>query len=164
MAIVKLNELLQANIDNSLILKEFREREPLQDGSPKEVLAPHKVKQLQVLIRKGAKNLEADWKNAEHLCNKAYKVAGHKLPTPDMKDGWEQYEYLLSFTVGVLSSVRGPTAKWRRTDPKVYSSDIDSAAERMLQKVPGYNDPDELPTDPDNFHKISMKTPNRVAQ
>lgn len=147
------------------MLVEYRERESLQDGDPKQILAPHKVKQLRVLIRKGAKNLEASWKSGEHLCNKAYKVAGHKIPTPDMADGWKQYEDLLGFTVGVLSSVRGPTASWRRTEPKIYSNDIDSAAERMLQKVPGYSDPDDLPTNPDNFVKVSMKPPvNRVVQ
>ena len=145
------------------LLLEFREREPLQDGDPSQVLAPHKVKQLQVLIRKGAKDLNQDWKNAEHLVNKAYKVAGHKLPLPDMKDGWEQYEYLISFTVGVLSSVRGPTAKWRRTEPKIYSSDDDAAVERMLQKVPGYSDPKELPTNPDQFTKIYSGIKNRLT-
>jgi hypothetical protein len=132
--------------DDVLTLVEFREREPLQDGDPEEVLAPHKVKNLQVLIRKGAKDLDQDWKNAIHLCNKAYKVAGHQLPLPHMKDGWEQYEYLLSFTVGVLSNTRGPDAKWRSTESKDHPSPEDEAVERTLRKVPGYLNSEELPT------------------
>jgi len=132
-----------------LTLLEFREREPLQDGDPTQILAPHKMKQLQVLIRKGAKDLDQDWRNTEHLVNKAYKVAGHKTPTPDMKDGWQQYEYLLSFAVGVLSSVRGPAAKWRRTEPKIIDNADDAAVERILSKLQGYKDPDLLPTNPD---------------
>ena len=126
-----------------LILQEFREREPMVDGDAEEVLAPHKVKDMQVLIRKGAKDLDQDWKSAVHLVNKAYKVGGHTIPTPDMKDGHEQYEYLIGFTVGVLSSVRGPYAKWRVTTPKKYDTQ-DEAIEQMLKKMPGYTDVSEL--------------------
>lgn len=149
---MKLIELFKLQAHN--VLLEFREREPLQDGDPEEILAPHKIKQLQVLIRKGAKDLDQDWKNAEHLTNKAYKVAGHKTPLPDMKDGWEQYEDLIGFTVGVLSSIRGPAAKWRRSEPEIYDTGDDAAVERILQKVPGYKDPEDLPTNPKKMKSL----------
>jgi hypothetical protein len=136
-----LNE--DANSLISLRLLEFREREPMVDGDPEEVLAPHKVKDLQVLIRKGAKDMDQDWKTPEHLVNKAYKVQGHTIPSPDMKEGWEQYEYLIGFTVGVLGNIRGPFAKWRRTEPKIPDPESE-AVEAVLKKMPGYVNPNDI--------------------
>lgn len=138
---MKLHEI--AECKKTTIVNEFREREPLPDGDSEEVLAPHKVKALQVLIRKGAKNMDADWKSPEHLVFKAYEVAGHTVPLPSMPDAWEQLEYLIGFAVGVLGNTRGPFAKWRRTEPKTYDRD-EEAIEDVLKQMPGYTDVSEL--------------------
>lgn len=139
---MKLNEI--KNVDNSLILKEFREREPLVTGDETQMLAPHKMKQLQVLIRKGAKDLDQDWVSAVHLVNKAFKVSGHRIPTADMTDGFDQYQFLIGFTVGVLGNIRGPNAKWRLTDMKTFDPE-NEAIEKVLKQMPGYENIEDIP-------------------
>ena len=94
-------------------LFEYREREPLIGGDPKEVLPPYKIKEIRILVRKGASDLTQDWKSAVELVHKAYAVASCKVPTPLMVDGWRDYKDMIELAVGVLAKTRGPYAKWR---------------------------------------------------
>ena len=98
-------------------LLEYREREPLIGGDPKEVLPPYKIKEIRILIRRGAKDLTQLWKNAVELCHKAYEVAGCKVPTPSMVDGWKDYKDMLELAVQTLAKTRGPYANWRLSTP-----------------------------------------------
>lgn len=94
-------------------LFEYREREPLIGGDPKEVLPPYKIKEIRILVRKGASDLTQDWKSAVELVHKAYAVASCEVPTPLMVDGWKDYKDMIELAVGVLAKTRGPYAKWR---------------------------------------------------
>lgn len=105
-------------------LLEYREREPLIGGDPKEVLPPYKIKEIRILIRKGAKDLTQDWKSAMELCDKAYAVAGCKVPKPSMVDGWKDYKDMLELSVSTLAKTRGPYAKWRQSLPPADASDV----------------------------------------
>ncbi len=96
-----------------LLLQEYREREPLIGGDPKEVLPPYKIKEIRILIRKGAKDLTQAWKNALELTHKAYEVAGCAIPKPTMVDGWRDYCDMIELAVNALAKTRGPYAKWR---------------------------------------------------
>lgn len=71
------------------------------------------ISEITGLIRKGAKDLEQQWKNAFELTNTAYHVANVKRPTPDQKGGWKQYEDLLKIGVKALADARGMSGKWR---------------------------------------------------
>lgn len=107
------------------LLLEYREREPLIGGDPNEVLPPYKIKEIRILIRKGAKDLTQLWKNPIELCNKAYEVAGCKVPKPSMVDGWKDYKDMLELSVQTLAKTRGPHANWRLSIPP---SEPDDAA------------------------------------
>lgn len=106
-------------------LLEYREREPLIGGDPTEVLPPYKIKEIRILIRKGAKDLKQRWKNAVELTNKAYEVAGCKTPKLSMVDGWKDYKDMLELAVQTLAKTRGPHANWRLSIPP---SDPEDAA------------------------------------
>lgn len=94
-------------------LLEYREREPLIGGDPKEVLPPYKIKEIRINIRKGASDLKQNWKSAVELVHKAYDVASCAVPTPLAVDGWRDYKDMLELAVNVLAKTRGPYAKWR---------------------------------------------------
>lgn len=104
-------------------LFEYREREPLIGGDPKEVLPPYKIKEIRILVRKGASDLTQDWKSAVELVHKAYAVASCKVPTPLMADGWKDYKDMIELAVGVLAKTRGPYAKWRISSKPSEPSD-----------------------------------------
>lgn len=95
-------------------------------------LPPEIIKDIKKNIKKGASDLTQDWENAIELTNKAYEVGyqqmsvdqdGNKskiykpvqIPTPSMKNGWAQYEELLSYAVEQLVKSRGLNANWRVT-------------------------------------------------
>lgn len=105
-------------------LLEYREREPLIGGDPKEVLPPYKIKDIRVAIRKGAKDLTQDWKNPIELVNKAYDVCGCKVPKPSMVDGWKDYKDMLELCIQTLAKTRGPYAKWRLSLPPADPADV----------------------------------------
>lgn len=100
------------------LLREMREREPLVTDETS--LPPVELKNLIRLIRKGAKDLEQKWKNAIHLTNKAYDVAGFKLPHMSESGAWQQYQQLIGLSVRELAKARGLQGKhsdWRLTEP-----------------------------------------------
>lgn len=94
-------------------LYEYREREPLIGGDPKEVLPPYKIKEIRVNIRAGATDLTQNWKSAVELVHKAYEISGCAVPLPSAVDGWTDYRGMLELAVNVLAKTRGPYAKWR---------------------------------------------------
>lgn len=98
-------------------LLEYREREPMIGGDPKEVLPPYKIKEIRINIRKGATDLKQNWKNAIELVDKAYDVAGCVVPTPLKVDGWKDYKDMIELAVNVMAKTRGPYAKWRISQP-----------------------------------------------
>lgn len=106
------------------LLLEYREREPLMGGDPDEVLPPYKIKEIRILIRKGAKDLTQLWKNPIELCHKAYTVAGCKVPKPSMVDGWKDYCDMLELSVQALAKSRGPYANWRLSTPPSELADV----------------------------------------
>lgn len=109
----------------------MREREPdiIDDTS----LAPEEYKEIIRLIRRGARDLTQNWKNAIHLTKKAFDVAGIPLPTLSETGKWEQYIHLISISVRELAKSRGLVGKessWRLSSP---NSDLKS--DRVLPKV-----------------------------
>ena len=76
-------------------------------------LPPSTMDDIQRSIREGAKNVEEQWANALELVHKAYEVAEVQRPTPDMKDGWKQYEENLQLAVKELAKARGIDGDWR---------------------------------------------------
>ena len=108
-------------------LFEYREREPMVGGDPKEVLPPYKIKEIRINIRAGAKDLKQDWRSPVELVSRAYKVAGCTIPTPLAKDGWKDFRDMLELAVQVLAKTRGPYAKWRisRSPTKLVDVAID---------------------------------------
>jgi hypothetical protein len=79
------------------------------------------IRELKGLIRKGAADLQQNWKDALELTNKAYHVGNVRKPTPDQKGAWKQYTDLLSFGVQQLSATRGRDGKWRKTEPVAFT-------------------------------------------
>lgn len=70
-------------------------------------------KEIQKNIRDGASDLEQLWANALELVHKAYLVAGVERPSPDMRDGWTQYEENMQYAVQQLAKHRGMDGDWR---------------------------------------------------
>lgn len=64
-------------------------------------------------INSGAKDLEQKWANALELVNKAYQVSNVRLPLPNQKGAWKQYEDLIKEAVRKLSDARGIDGDWR---------------------------------------------------
>jgi hypothetical protein len=91
------------------------------------------VHEIRKNIRKGAKDLEQNWKNALHLLNKAYEVAGVKVPTPENKKAWKQYEELIQYSVKELADARGLDGPWRIT----YTITEASTHKRIFVEIPG---------------------------
>lgn len=106
------------------MLVEMRESEPNLSGDGT-AIPPIAVKDIKHLIRKGSKDLSQKWKDAIHLVKKAYDVAGYTLPLITQKDGWSQYEHLISFAVKELAKNRGFKGKtdWRTTQSKIKPDD-----------------------------------------
>lgn len=71
------------------------------------------MKDIQKNIREGAKDLDQLWANALELVHKAYEVAAVQRPSPDMRDGWKQYEENLQYAVQQLAKHRGMDGDWR---------------------------------------------------
>lgn len=106
------------------LLMELKEREPLINGDGT-AIAPVIIKEIQSNIRKGAKDLDQNWKSAVHLCRKAFDVTGYEIPAMAEGDAWAQYEHLISVAVRELHKARGSsgqTSKWRSTELKDRSN------------------------------------------
>lgn len=100
------------------LLLELKEREPMLNGDGT-AFPPIIVKEIQRNIRKGAKDLDQNWKNAVHLCRKAFDVCGVEVPLMNTGDAWIQYEHLVSVAVRELHKARGSTGKysdWRKNE------------------------------------------------
>jgi len=66
-------------------------------------------------IRKGASDEAQQWKNALELTQKAYQVSNIRLPRPDEKGAWSQFEDNIAYAVKQLSEYRGLQGDWRLT-------------------------------------------------
>jgi hypothetical protein len=79
------------------------------------------VREIKGLMRKGAVDLQQNWKDALELTDKAYHVGNVRKPTPDQKGAWKQYTDLIAFGVQQLAASRGRDGKWRKTDPVAFT-------------------------------------------
>lgn len=101
------------------------------------------VSELRKLVRKGAQDLEQDWENALELVNKAYQVSNVRLPAPDQKGAWKQYEQLIKDGVMELKKTRGLDGKWRTTDTVIREAaekdplDMPIGKRRFFVDIPG---------------------------
>lgn len=85
------------------------------------------IKELRKNVRAGAADLEQQWKNALELVNTAYKVSNIRLPLPDQKGAWKQYEELIKYGVQQLNDLRGISGDWRVTASSLRESAIQSS-------------------------------------
>jgi len=124
---------------------------------------PEKViKELRTLIRKGAQDLEQNWKDALELTNKAYEVSNVRKPAPDQKGAWKQYMDLLTFSVQQLRATRGADGKWRMTDPMYTESVILSELYNSTnQKAKTDTPPEERPI---GARRFFVRIPDTAAQ
>lgn len=107
------------------MLFELKEREPTIDGDGT-ALPPVKIKEIQHNIRKGAKDLDQNWKDAVHLTRKAYAVSGYDVPPMRDRDAWSQYTHLVTVSVRELHKARGSSGeagKWRSKERKKFGDD-----------------------------------------
>jgi hypothetical protein len=74
------------------------------------------IKELRKLIRDGANDAQQQWKNALELVNTAFKVGNIRIPLPDQKGAWRQYEELIQYGVKQLHDSRGIDGPWRMTN------------------------------------------------
>lgn len=93
-------------------------------------------------IRDGAKDTTQLWSNALELVNKAYQVTNIRIPAPEHKGAWKQYEDMISYGVSELARVRGIGGKWRSSEVMMReSSDVDDIQPmgkvRFFVEVPG---------------------------
>lgn len=86
-------------------------------------------------IKKGAKDLEQNWKNALELVNKAYQVANVRRPDPSQKGAWKQYEQMIQFGVQSLAQSRGLNGAWRTSQLLVRENENDPLV--LVKKDPG---------------------------
>lgn len=86
-----------------------------KDQQPKKLM-PGEMDEIQKNIRKGAKDLDQQWKSAAHLTNKAYEVSKHQVPTPIQQDLWAQYFENIQRAVELLKKYRGLENDWRLTN------------------------------------------------
>jgi hypothetical protein len=98
-------------------IKYLAESNDLSDN--KHEYADHVIGELKKLIKKGAADLEQDWKNALELTNTAFKVANVQLPTLVNARQWKQYVALIRFAVAQLRHTRGGNGNWRMTPPVI---------------------------------------------
>lgn len=92
------------------------------------------VGELKSNIRKGAKDIEQNWKNALELVHKAYEVSSVRRPTPDTPQPWKQYEQLIQFAVRQLANTRGMSGEWRMSQAVTESALTEA---RIFVSVPG---------------------------
>ena len=107
-------------------------------------------------IRRGAKDLEQNWKNALHLLNKAYEVTGIKVPSPEDKQAWKQYEELIQYSVKELADTRGLEGSWRTTTKTITES---SSQRKIFVEIPGAGTTEVIDTTIDDLvNKILNKS------
>lgn len=117
-------------------------------------------------VRKGAKDLAQQWRDALELLHRAYYVTGVRRPTPTQKGGWKQYEELIKFAVKQLRATRGVDGKWRKS-PVMIPEAADATDERPIGKrrffveIPG-DSPREI--DADNMDDIVDSITNKLRR
>jgi hypothetical protein len=105
--------IMQKNTSEQLTFSAFL----ISEGAADITVYPEIViKELRKLIREGANDLEQQWKNALELVNTAFKVANIRIPLPDQKGAWKQYEELIQYGVKQLHDARGIDGPWRLTN------------------------------------------------
>jgi hypothetical protein len=118
----------------------------ITEGDDDITTLPEKIiKELKGLVRKGASDLQQNWKDALELTQKAYHVANVRKPTPDQKGAWKQYVDLIAFGVQQLSATRGRDGKWRKSDPINFSEALEQrpdsenhiGSHRFFVTIPG---------------------------
>jgi hypothetical protein len=113
-------------------------------------------------IRKGAKDLQQQWKDALELVHKAYQVTLVRRPSPDQKGAWKQYMDLIGYGVSQLRATRGIDGKWRMSQTLVRESITEAEqlpSRRYFIEVPG-NAPQEV--EADNMDDIIDKMQNKL--
>lgn len=91
-------------------------------------------------IRKGAKDLEQQWRDALELVHKAYQVTSVRRPIPSQKGAWKQYEELIKYGVQQLRSSRGTEGAWRMSKvmiPEGYEDETAMGKRRFFVELPG---------------------------
>jgi hypothetical protein len=91
------------------------------------VLPERIIKEIRKNIRGGAADLEQQWKNALELVNTAFKVSNIRLPLPDQKGAWKQYEDLIQYGVKQMHELRGIDGDWRITRSSLRENAIQSS-------------------------------------
>lgn len=98
------------------------------------------IKELRKNIRDGASDTTQQWANALELVNTAYKVGNIRLPLPDQKGAWAQYEKLIQYGVQQLHDIRGISGDWRITKSSLRENAITSSlTDKDLSKDIGNN-------------------------
>ena len=113
-------------------------------------------------IRKGAKDLQQQWKDALELVHKAYQVTLVRRPAPDQKGAWKQYMDLIGYGVQQLRHTRGVDGKWRRSQTLVREAITEAETlkgRRYFIEIPG-NAPQEV--EADNMDDIIEKMQNKL--
>jgi hypothetical protein len=150
--------------------KTFTEFLITENSSDEITTLPDKVlRELKSLIRKGAADLQQNWKDALELTNKAYHIGNVRKPTPDQKGAWKQYTDLLTFGVQQLSATRGRDGKWRKTEPVAFTEGMqqrpDSGApvgsHRYFVTIPGQA---AVEADAKNMDEIIEKMSNKCRR
>lgn len=84
------------------------------------------LQELRKYIREGAKDLKQRWKHTLELVNTAYKNGNIRLPLPDQKGAWRQYEEMITYGVQQLHKFRGLNGGWRITQSSLREATIPS--------------------------------------
>lgn len=101
------------------------------------------ISEIKKNIRDGAKDTTQAWANALELTNTAYYVSNVRLPRPDQKGAWDQYEELLRFSVRQLSDNRGIGGDWRiekslvKESTSSFSANNPIGKHRFFVEIPG---------------------------
>lgn len=127
------------------------------------------IKELCKNIRAGAADMEQQWKNALELVNTAYKVTNIRLPLPDQKGAWKQYEDLIKYGVKQLHDIRGISGDWRVTASSLRENAIQSSIpaeemgdignQRIFATIPGVG---AVELHVDNFDEVITQLENHL--
>lgn len=86
-------------------------------------------------IRSGAKDLSQQWRDAKEITEKAFEVAGEKLPVPSQKRRWDQFVDLAKYAVHELAKYRGMNGNWRISKPITENAESPFTIELSQQQI-----------------------------
>jgi hypothetical protein len=113
--------IMQKNTSETLTFSAYL----LAEGAADITVYPEIIlKELRKAIRSGAADLQQQWKNALELVNTAFKITNIRLPLPDQKGAWKQYEELIQYGVKQLHDSRGIDGPWRETKSSLREGDF----------------------------------------